>query len=67
VTRSADPAGFADRISGMTITDEHEPQRDGEAGAENEHSQARDALPGKPEGDKDAALGDTDQHSSSNS
>jgi hypothetical protein len=52
----------------MTAYDETEnPQRDGEPGAENEESEAKDALPGKPEGDKDAEVGDTDQHSSSNS
>jgi hypothetical protein len=50
----------------MTTNDENR-LHDGEPGAENEHSDAKDALPGKPDGDKDAALGDTDQHSSSDS
>jgi hypothetical protein len=67
LTRRQIPRGFAARIAGMTTNDENEPQHDAEPGAENGHSDAKDALPGKPEGDKDADLGDTDQHSSSDS
>jgi hypothetical protein len=51
----------------MTSSDEKPQRHDGEPGPENEQSDAKDALPGKPEGDKDAAVGDTDQHSSSDS
>ena len=49
----------------MTPQDEKREQQD--VGAENEESEAKDALPGKPVDDKDAELGDTDQHSSSDS
>jgi hypothetical protein len=43
---------------------EHDRHAD-EPGAENEGSEAKDTLPGAP-ADKDAAAGDTDQHSDSN-
>jgi hypothetical protein len=49
----------------MTTENENREQKD--HGAENEESEAKDALPGRPVDDKDAELGDTDQHSSSDS
>ena len=39
------------------------PEREDEVGAENEESEAADALPGAP-AESEAPLGDTDQHSS---
>lgn len=47
------------------MINETEPtERDGEAGAENESSDAADKLPGAPD-DTESEAGDTDQHSSS--